>query len=75
VLGRVACKIANILRGKNKPYVHAAPDTGDFVIVINAARLKLSGNKLDDKHLSPPQRLPGRRPPPGTARPRARRTT
>lgn len=49
VLGRVACKIANILRGKNKPTFTPHQDTGDFVVVINAARLKLSGNKLDDK--------------------------
>lgn len=49
VLGRVACKIANILRGKNKPTFTPHQDTGDFVVVINAAGLKLTGNKLDDK--------------------------
>lgn len=49
VLGRVACKIANLLRGKTKPTFTPHQDTGDFVVVINVAGLKLSGNKLDGK--------------------------
>lgn len=49
VLGRVACKIANLLRGKTKPTFTPHQDAGDFVVVINAAGLKLTGNKLDGK--------------------------
>lgn len=49
VLGRAAVKIADVLRGKDKPSYTPNADTGDFVIVINAAKLKLTGNKMDDK--------------------------
>ena len=49
VLGRAATQIANILRGKNKPVYTPHTDTGDFVIVINASKVKLTGNKLKDK--------------------------
>jgi large subunit ribosomal protein L13 len=49
VLGRVASKIASILRGKNKAVFAPHQDTGDFVVVINAAGLRLSGKKLDNK--------------------------
>src|SRR5262245_35825043 len=49
VLGRVACKIANLLRGKTKTTFTPHQDTGDFVVVINAAGLKLTGNKLETK--------------------------
>jgi large subunit ribosomal protein L13 len=49
VLGRLASKIAMILRGKNKPAFTPHQDTGDFVIVINAAGVRLSGQKLDSK--------------------------
>ena len=49
VLGRAACEIATILRGKNKPIYTPSVDTGDFVVVINADKVKLTGNKLDDK--------------------------
>jgi large subunit ribosomal protein L13 len=49
VLGRVATQIANILRGKNKPTFTPHQDTGDFVVVINAAGLRLTGNKLQSK--------------------------
>jgi large subunit ribosomal protein L13 len=45
VLGRLACRIANILRGKNNPTFTPHEDTGDFVIVVNAANIKLTGNK------------------------------
>ncbi len=48
-LGRVATKIADILRGKNKVYYSPHLDCGDFVVVINAKEIKLSGNKLTDK--------------------------
>ena len=49
VLGRAAVNIANILRGKDKPSYTPNADVGDFVVVINAAQFKLTGNKMDDK--------------------------
>ena len=49
VLGRIATQIANILRGKNKPIFTPSVDTGDFVIVVNAEKIALTGNKLADK--------------------------
>ena len=49
VLGRIATTIANVLRGKNKPTYTPSVDTGDFVIVVNAAKIALTGNKLADK--------------------------
>lgn len=49
VLGRAASKIANILRGKDKPVFTPHVDCGRFVIAINASKLRLTGNKLDGK--------------------------
>lgn len=49
VLGRVATHIANVLRGKNKPLFSPHVDSGDFVIVVNAEKVVLTGNKLSDK--------------------------
>ncbi len=49
VLGRVAVEIARRLRGKHKPEFTPHTDTGDFVIVINAEKIALTGKKLDDK--------------------------
>jgi large subunit ribosomal protein L13 len=49
VLGRLATKIATQLRGKNKPVFTPNVDTGDFVVVINAEKVKTTGRKLDDK--------------------------
>ena len=49
VLGRMATEIATILRGKNKPTFTPHVDTGDFVIVINAGKVKLTGKKLAQK--------------------------
>ena len=49
VLGRLASQVAAILRGKNKPIFTPHVDTGDHVIVINADKVILTGNKLDDK--------------------------
>ncbi len=49
VLGRMATEIANVLRGKNKPTFTPSVDTGDFVIVVNAEKIALTGNKLADK--------------------------
>lgn len=48
-LGRVAAKVAHILRGKNKPTFTPHIDCGDNVIVINASKVKLTGNKINDK--------------------------
>ena len=49
VLGRLASQVAKILRGKNKPGYTPHGDCGDNVIVINAAKVKLTGNKMTDK--------------------------
>ena len=49
VLGRVATQIANVLRGKNKPTFTPSVDTGDFVVVVNAAKIALTGKKMADK--------------------------
>jgi len=49
VLGRLAVKVANIMRGKTKPTFTPHMDTGDFVIVINARKIKLSGKKNEQK--------------------------
>jgi len=48
-LGRLAVTIANILRGKNKPEYTPHVDTGDFVVVINASKIKVTGKKETDK--------------------------
>jgi large subunit ribosomal protein L13 len=49
VLGRLATQIATRLRGKHKPIFTPHLDTGDFIIVVNAKRVQLTGNKLDGK--------------------------
>lgn len=49
VLGRLATRVATILRGKNKPIFTNHVDTGDFVVIINAEKIRLTGNKLDAK--------------------------
>ncbi|TAK20079.1 MAG: 50S ribosomal protein L13 [Chloroflexota bacterium] len=49
VLGRLASEIAQILRGKHKPIFSAHLDTGDFVIVLNAAKVRVTGNKETEK--------------------------
>ncbi|MBV7528823.1 LSU ribosomal protein L13P [Chitinophaga jiangningensis] len=48
-LGRVAAKMAAILRGKNKPYYTPHTDCGDYIIVINAEKIVLTGNKMEEK--------------------------
>jgi large subunit ribosomal protein L13 len=45
VLGRLASQVAAVLRGKNKPYYTPHLDTGDFVVIINADKVRLTGNK------------------------------
>lgn len=49
VLGRVAVKAAQILKGKHKPQYTPHVDTGDFVVVINADKIRVTGNKAEDK--------------------------
>ena len=48
-LGRLASKIASVLLGKNKPNFTPGMDTGDFVVVINAAKIVVTGTKMNDK--------------------------
>ena len=48
-LGRLASEIAKILRGKNKPIFTPHADTGDYVIVVNADKVKVTGKKMDQK--------------------------
>ncbi|MGE5666358.1 MAG: 50S ribosomal protein L13 [Betaproteobacteria bacterium] len=49
VVGRLASEIAARLRGKHKPEYTPHVDTGDFIVVVNAAKLKMTGNKPEDK--------------------------
>lgn len=49
VLGRLAVKVAGYLTGKNKPVYTPNIDTGDFIVVINAEKVRLTGRKLDSK--------------------------
>lgn len=49
ILGRLATQVADILRGKNKPNFTPHVDGGDFVIIVNADKVKLTGKKLDQK--------------------------
>lgn len=48
-LGRLASEVAKVLRGKNKPIYTPSMDTGDYVIVINAEKISVTGKKLDQK--------------------------
>jgi large subunit ribosomal protein L13 len=48
-LGRLSVKVANILRGKNKPEFTPNSDVGDFVVLVNAKNLKVTGSKREDK--------------------------
>ena len=49
ILGRLATRIADTLRGKRKPTYTPHVDTGDFVVVVNAEKIRVTGNKLDQK--------------------------
>ncbi len=49
-LGRIATRVATILRGKHKPSFSPNLDTGDFVVIVNAEKVAVSGTKLDDKN-------------------------
>src|SRR5918911_1534373 len=48
-LGRLATRIANMLRGKGKPEYTPHVDTGDFIVVVNAEKIQVTGNKLEQK--------------------------
>lgn len=48
-LGRLASEVAKVLRGKNKPIFTPHMDTGDYVIVVNAEKIKVTGRKMDQK--------------------------
>ena len=50
VLGRLATQVATRLRGKHKPIFTPHADTGDFIVVINAEKIILTGTKLDSKY-------------------------
>lgn len=58
-LGRLASRIATILRGKHRPSFTPNADTGEFVIVINAEKVKLTGNKLNTKLYQRHSGIPG----------------
>ncbi|HEU4553572.1 MAG TPA: 50S ribosomal protein L13 [Chitinophaga sp.] len=58
-LGRMSAKIAAILRGKNKPYYTPHTDCGDYVIVINAEKVVLTGNKMNEKEYQTFSGYPG----------------
>ncbi|MBK8517200.1 MAG: 50S ribosomal protein L13 [Saprospiraceae bacterium] len=59
VVGRLATRIATVLRGKHKPDFTPHVDTGDFVIVINADKVRFTGSKLDDKEYQRYSGYPG----------------
>jgi large subunit ribosomal protein L13 len=58
-LGRAATRIASVLRGKHSPKFTTHEDAGDFVIVVNADKVKLTGNKWDDKKYFDHSLFPG----------------
>ena len=58
-LGRLASEIARVLRGKHKPTFTPHVDTGDFVIVVNADKVLLTGNKLESKKYQHHSGIPG----------------
>lgn len=59
VLGRLATRVATVIRGKHKPPYTPHLDVGDFVVVINAEKVKLTGNKLDSKQFRRHTGYPG----------------
>ncbi|WP_028937600.1 50S ribosomal protein L13 [Pseudonocardia spinosispora] len=59
VLGRLATHAATLLRGKHKPSFAPHVDTGDFVVIINAEKIAVSGNKRDDKYVYNHSGFPG----------------
>jgi large subunit ribosomal protein L13 len=61
VVGRLATKIADVLRGKHRPVFTPHVDTGEFVVVINASKMKFTGNKLETKNYQSYSHYPGGR--------------
>lgn len=61
ILGRLSTKVASLLIGKHKPYITKHADCGDYVIIINAEKVKLTGKKLDQKELVHHTGYPGGR--------------
>ena len=59
ILGRLATRIAHVLRGKHKPTFAPHVDVGDFVVVVNAAGVRLTGNKAAQKHAHSHSGYPG----------------
>ncbi len=59
ILGRLATKIADRIRGKDKPSFTPHTDGGDFVVVINAEKIRVTGNKFDDKNYYTHSLYPG----------------
>jgi large subunit ribosomal protein L13 len=59
ILGRLATEVADLLRGKKKPQFTSHLDTGDFVVVINAEKIRVSGRKLDQKTYFSHSQYPG----------------
>ncbi len=59
ILGRLATEVASLLRGKKKPQFSSHMDTGDFVIVINAEKVKVTGRKMDQKIYYSHSQYPG----------------
>jgi large subunit ribosomal protein L13 len=58
-LGRLASQVAHVLRGKHKPTYTPHTDTGDFVIIVNADKVKLTGTKMDNKAWNRHSGIPG----------------
>ena len=56
-LGRLASGVASVLRGKNKPQFTPHVDTGDYVIIVNADKIKVTGKKLEQRNLLQSLRL------------------
>jgi large subunit ribosomal protein L13 len=61
VLGRLAARVSTILQGKHKPTYTPHVDTGDFVVVVNAEKIRLTGRKADVKQYDTYSRYPGGR--------------
>ena len=59
VVGRIATMVATVLRGKHKPQYTPHQDTGDFVIIINAEKVKFTGKKLEQKTYQTYSHYPG----------------
>jgi large subunit ribosomal protein L13 len=59
ILGRLATEVADLLRGKKKPMFTSHLDTGDFVVVVNAEKVKVTGRKLDQKTYYSHSQYPG----------------